>query len=185
MGAPKILHAAPTSSFPGTLSNQHRACTPVHPKTNHLLAPLQISFLLLPILFPAFICFAIFKLFISSHRSRSRVKLLEAEGASTTQRLIHIFGQLEREVEDLVDDPNTPISSQEGTEGSKKRPRINAAQKKMAAVLNALPQLKKERVYIPDVRNSHAAIVMRDVESLEFHKIGEGVLRHWADAFVM
>lgn len=114
-----------------------------------------------------------------------RVRLLEAEDASTTQRLVHIFGQLEREVEDLVDDPNTPIPSQEGTKGSKKGPRVNAAQKRMAAVLNALPQLKKERVYISGVRNSHAAIVMRDVESLEFQKIGEGVLRHWADAFVM
>jgi len=55
----------------------------------------------------------------------------------------------------------------------------------MVAALNALPQLKKELVYIPDVRNSHAPIIVRDVQNFEFHKIGEGVLRHWADAFVM
>ena len=140
-------------------------------------------------MFPAFISLAIVRLSIASRRSRSRVKLLEAEDSSTTQRLVHIFGRLEREVEDLVidmaDDPNTPIPSQESTKSSKKSPYINAAQKKMAAVLNALPQLKKERAYISGVRNSHAVIVMRDVASLEFHKIGEGVLRHWADAFVM
>jgi hypothetical protein len=100
---------------------------------------------------------------------------------------VHIFGQLEREVEDivadLVDDPNTP--SQESTNPSKKSPRFTTLQRKMAAVLNALPQLKKERVYIPDVRNAHSVIVARDIENYAFHKIGEGVLRHWADAFVM
>jgi len=159
------------------------------PKQTTSLGRLQISFLLLPILFPAFICFAIIRLYIASHRSRLRVKLLEAEDASTTQRLVHIFGQLERDVEalvvDVVDDPNTPIPSQESTKTSKKSPRISAAQKKMAAILNALPQLKKERAYISGVRNSHAVIVARDVESLEFHKIREGVLRHWAEAFVV
>ena len=55
----------------------------------------------------------------------------------------------------------------------------------MATALNSLPQLKKERVYIPNVRNSHATIVARDIQNYEFHKIGEGVLRHWADAFIM
>ena len=189
MGAVKILQPTPSSSFSGAISGQHRTCTSVHSKINHSLGPLQISFSLLPILFPAFICFAIIRLSIASHHSRSRVKLLEAEDASTTQRLIHIFGQLEREVEDLVvdivDDPNAPIPSQESAKTSKKSPQINAAQRKMAGVLNGLPQLKKERTYISGVRNSHAVIVARDVESLAFHKIGEGVLRHWANAFVM
>jgi len=189
MGTVKILPATPSSSVSGTLSGQHRTCTSVHPKTNNSSVHLQISFSVLPILFPAFMCLAIIKLSIASRNSRSRVELLEAEDASTTQRLVHIFGRLEREVEDLVvdivDDPNTPIPLQESTKTPKKSPRINAAQKKMAAVLNALPQLKKERAYISGVRNSHAVIVARDVDSLEFHKIGEGVLRHWADAFVM
>jgi hypothetical protein len=89
-------------------------------------------------------------------------------------------------VVDIVDDPNTPISSQESTKDtSKKGPQISPAQRKMVAALNALPQLKKERVHIPNMRNSHATIVARDVTRFEFHKIGEGVLRHWADAFVM
>jgi|SRR6266850_1571154 len=161
-------------------------CTSVHSGVNHSSVPLQVSLILLPILFPAFIGLALVRFTISSHHSRERVKLLEAD-ASTAQRLIHIFGQLEREVEDIVvdivDDSNTPIPSQETTEATSKR--ITPTQRKMAAVLNALPQLKKERVYIPDVRNSHGAIVARDVQNFEFHKIGEGVLRHWADAFVM
>ena len=82
---------------------------------------------------------------------------------------------------DIVDDPPVSISSP----GSKETPRVTAAQRRMAASLNALPQLKKELVFIPDVRNSHATIIARDVQNVEFHRIGEGVLRHWADAFVM
>jgi len=121
---------------------------------------------------------------ISSRRSRSRIKLLEAD-PSATQRLVHIVGQLERQVEDImvdiVDDPPVSISSP----GSKETPRVTPAQRRMAASLNALPQLKKELVFIPDVRNSHATIIARDVQNFEFHRIGEGVLRHWADAFVM
>jgi len=101
---------------------------------------------------------------------------------------VHIFGQLEREVEDIVvdivDDP-TPITSQENRTVSKKTPRITPAQRKMVAVLNSLPQLKKERAYLPNLRNSHAVIIARDIKNFEFHKLGEGVLRHWADAFVM
>jgi hypothetical protein len=128
---------------------------------------------------------AVVRLSISSRRSRSRIKLLEAEDPSATQRLVHIIGQLERQVEDIVvdivDDPPVSISSP----GSKETPRVTAAQRRMAASLNALPQLKKELVFIPDVRNSHATIIARDVQNYEFHRIGEGVLRHWADAFVM
>jgi hypothetical protein len=154
------------------------------------LIPQQVALILLPILFPAFVGLSLVRLSISSRHSRERIKLLEAEDASTAQRLVHIFGQLEREVEDMVvdivEDANTSIPSQESTKDiSKKSPRISTAQRKMVAALNSLPQLKKERVYIPNMRNSHATIVARDVTRFEFHKIGEGVLRHWADAFVM
>jgi hypothetical protein len=148
----------------------------------------QVSLALLPILFPTFICVALLRLSISSRKSRTRLKLLEAEDASATKRLVHIFAQLEREVEDIVvdiiDDP-TPIQSQESTKTSKKSPRATPAQRKMANVLNSLPQLKKERAYIANLRNSHGTIIARDMQKFDFHKIGEGVLRHWADVFVM
>jgi hypothetical protein len=126
---------------------------------------------------------------MSSNRSRSRIKLLEAEDPSTAQRLVHVFGQLERQVEDIVvdivDDPSVSIPSPGWTKTSKETPRVTPAQRRMAASLNALVQLKKELVYLPDLRNSHATIIARDVQNFEIHKIGEGVLRHWADAFVM
>jgi hypothetical protein len=80
-----------------------------------------------------------------------------------------------------------PITSQDQEKriASKKTPRITPAQRKMVAVLNSLPQLKKERAYLPNLRNSHGVIIARDIKNFDFHKLGEGVLRHWADAFVM
>ena len=132
----------------------------------------------------------IVKLSISSRRSRSRIKLLEAENPSATQRLDHIVGQVEHKVEDdiivdIVVDSLISIPSSGLTIKPKESPRVTPSQREMAAQLNALPQLKKERVYIPDVRNPHTTIIARDIQNLEFRKIGEGVLRHWADVFVM
>lgn len=121
---------------------------------------------------------------ISSYHSRSRIKLLESED-SATQRLAHVFAQLERQVEDIVVDMVDDSASANSTQVSKMVPRITPAQRRMVAALNALPQLKKERAFIPDVKNTHGTVIARDVKNFKFHKIGEGVLRHWADAFIL
>jgi hypothetical protein len=97
---------------------------------------------------------------------------------------------LERQVEDIVvdmiDDPSSPVPSPNGNQISKKIvARTTPAQRRMVAALNALPQLKKERAFIADVMNSHGTIIARDIKKYEFHKVGEGVLRHWADAFIL
>jgi len=96
---------------------------------------------------------------------------------------------LERGVEDIVvdmvDDPATSVPSLNGNQTAKMTPRITPAQRRMVAALNTLPQLKKERAFITDVINSHGTIIARDIKNFEFHKIGEGVLRHWADAFIL
>jgi hypothetical protein len=96
-----------------------------------------------------------------------------------------VFAQLERQVEDIVVDMVDDSASSNGNQVSKMVPRITPAQRRMVAALNALPQLKKERAFIPDVTNTHGTIIARDVKNFEFHKIGEGVLRHWADAFIL
>ncbi|KAI9453395.1 DUF676-domain-containing protein [Lactarius psammicola] len=144
---------------------------------------------LIPIILPAFLTLLLVRVSVSSYYSRSRIKLLESEDASATQRLVHVFGRLEREIEDIVvdmaDDPNTPMPSPNGDQTSKMVPRITPAQKRMVAALNTLPQLKKERAFITDVINSHGTIIARDIKNFDFHKIGEGVLRHWADAFIL
>lgn len=81
-------------------------------------------------------------------------------------------------------------SDKPGTEPSKTtssptQPQLTAAQLQMVSSLNRLPNLKKQLAFIDPIRNSHATIVCRDVANFEFHRRGEGVLRHWADHFVL
>jgi hypothetical protein len=65
------------------------------------------------------------------------------------------------------------------------KPVLTPLQLRLIDNLNRLPGLKKERVWINPVRNSHAIIVCRDVKRFEGHRMGEGVLRHWADHFAL
>ncbi|KAJ3786853.1 DUF676-domain-containing protein [Lentinula aff. detonsa] len=44
---------------------------------------------------------------------------------------------------------------------------------------------KKTKAKLIPIRNSHAPIVSRDVRNFEHHRIGEGVLRCWAEGLVM
>ena len=61
---------------------------------------------------------------------------------------------------------------------------LKPIQHKIAASLNQLP-IEKELAYIPDVVNSHAIIVCRDIKRFETHRVGEGVVRHWAASFIL
>ena len=71
------------------------------------------------------------------------------------------------------------------SDSTTKQPMITSEQKQMIAALNSLPQLKKYMAYFPNVRNAHGPIVCRDVKKYPHHKMGEGVLRHWADHFTL
>lgn len=68
---------------------------------------------------------------------------------------------------------------------SSSQPDLTPLQHKMLSWLNSIPQLQKERAFIDNIRNSHGSIIARDLNTFEFHKIGLGVLRHWADSFVV
>lgn len=65
------------------------------------------------------------------------------------------------------------------------QPILSPAQKAAHQNLNSIPKLEKVLVYIHPVRNAHAIIVSRDVKRFELHRMGEGVIRHWADGFVL
>ena len=62
---------------------------------------------------------------------------------------------------------------------------LSDVQKKIVAWLNTLPGLKKELAFIHPVRNAHAVIISRDVKRFPSHRQGEGVIRHWADHFII
>jgi hypothetical protein len=55
---------------------------------------------------------------------------------------------------------------------------------KLIDQLNALP-FNKYSAYFPGVFSSHAVIISRDVKKFKFHTQGEGVLKHWADHFIL
>ncbi|GAA6018232.1 hypothetical protein JCM11491_005642 [Sporobolomyces phaffii] len=63
-------------------------------------------------------------------------------------------------------------------------PVFTASQRYQLAQLNALPQLRKHFVYLPQSRNSHGAIVRRSPE-FEQHRIGTKVVDWWARQFVL
>ena len=153
---------------------------------------------------PLVLSLVITRLSLASRASRARIKVLEKE-ESGVERLAHIVARLEREMEDamvdMFDGDGTEIAApgssgekpgpspgktKKGKDGEPKdQPRLLEVQKRMVRWLNSLPGLKKELVFIKQVRNSHAVIIARDVKRFPGHKDGEGVLRHWADHFIM
>jgi len=166
---------------------------------------IQLLYIFLPLLIPLGLSVAVLRLSWASHNSRARIKLLEKDD-SNRQKLIHILANLEKRMEDavadLIDDPSpdgdtdslpTTANPQTGKpdkitlRGNANKmavPQIlTPLQVQIAVSLNGLPHLKKERAYIQGVRNSHAPVVCRDPKRFPFHRVGEGVIRHWADHF--
>lgn len=132
----------------------------------------------------------VINLSMATRSSRARIRLLESD-ESNKGKLIHILADLEHDVEsavvDFIDNPDpTPSRSAFGKKVKlpSEQPILTPLQRKIAASLNKLP-IKKELAYIENVRNSHAVIVCRDVKRFEGHKVGEGVVRHWATSFIL
>jgi hypothetical protein len=201
---------------PGFFTSMKNIRPPLPPVLQRAFPLNLVVYALLPILFPTFISLALLRLSISSHKSKSRLKTLEAD-ASNKEKLIYIIAKLESEIEsavvDLYEDPDlapsssSPIPIKKPTNFSSKelvvessldssskskskspkpppsQPLLTPVQLRCIEHLNSIPQLKKERAFFADVRNSHAVIVCRDVKNFKFHFEGEGVLRHWADHF--
>ena len=63
-------------------------------------------------------------------------------------------------------------------------PVLSDFQRQLIHSLNTL-HFHKFAAHFPGVYSSHAVIVARDVERFPFHKQGEGVLKHWADHFIL
>jgi len=164
-----------------------RPFLPIH---LHLRYPWNlVMYISLPVVIPAVISLVIFRisvLSLASRSSRVRIKQLEEEAHTTgQQKLTFTLAELEREVEeatvDLIDSPDdlsSPIYR------NREQPIISPNHKKIVNWLNLLP-IKKEIAYFPEVWNSHPIIVCRDVKHFESHRKGEGVLRHWANSFIL
>ncbi|TRM65542.1 putative serine esterase-domain-containing protein [Schizophyllum amplum] len=167
----------------------------------------------LPLLIPIFISLALLRLGLSSRKSRRRIKLLESgpsRGETLMQIVARLEKDVEDTVADMMEDSGSLQESPDASDDedtraterasatdkgnvhpkAKKRKQttpksvaqIAPLQRKMAVALNALP-IHKERAFVENVRNAHAVIISRDVRNFEWHKRGEGVIRHWADSF--
>ncbi|KAI0819147.1 DUF676-domain-containing protein [Trametes gibbosa] len=199
----------PKAAFPSVQWFKEKVPRPMLPPPLQFGFPYNILiYPFVPVLLPLLLGLIITRLSLESRKSRTRIKLLE-KAESSTERLIHIVGRLEREVEDaMVDmfdsagpsDPSpsertlSPSSSGTATPELTKAVRngeqrsgllLTEQQRKIAAWLNSLPRLKKELVFIDPVRNSHGIIICRDPKRFPLHKQGEGVLRHWADHLIL
>lgn len=149
----------------------------------------QLLYASLPLLIPIFLSLVIYRLSMATRSSRARIQMLEKD-APNGQTLGHALAHFERQIEDAVidfiEDPGAPNDENSGIRREKpaQHPIIKPLQRKMASKLNKLPLLK-ERAFIEGLRNTHATIISRDVKRFEFHRIGEGVIRHWADSLVV
>ncbi|KAK0467087.1 DUF676-domain-containing protein [Desarmillaria tabescens] len=190
------ISPAPTPK-PAILSRQANISTTI----SAVPLPFNLVFYaLLPVLIPIGASLIIVRLSLASRSSRARIRLLEKENESNGERLIHLLSDLERQVEDavvdIIDDPGITSSSKnvlpekdkrkmkEDSTASELKAILTPLQQKLVRALNTL-LIKKELVYLDIGHNSHATIISRDVKRFEMHRLGWGVIKHWADSFVL
>jgi len=88
-----------------------------------------------PVLVPLILILMLIRISISSYHLARRIRLLESEDASATQRLVHVVGQLERSRRhgcDMVDAPRLRFRHRRQSD-LEKGPRITPAQRRMVA----------------------------------------------------
>jgi hypothetical protein len=165
---------------------------PILPPVFQFPFPLNIAiYMLMPVLIPVVLSLVVFRLSMAARSSRARIKSLERDqsnGHTLIQALAHLEKRVEDAVVDIMEDPS-PINedSSLGMESMAlpEQPMLTPLQRRIIDSLNKLPNLKKERAFITRVKNSHAVIVCRDVKRFSIHKRGEGIVRHWADHFIL
>jgi hypothetical protein len=170
--------------------------------------PVIVWMALLPILIPIVLIIVPTRFLLSSRSSWARVRLLESDQENITRRLVTLWAKMERAIEDAVEDvveeKILPATDSEQTCSSptvidddsasirtlfkmptspevvKAQPLVTPVQLRMISNLNSLPNLTKHIAFIHSVRNSHGAIVCRNMAMKEHHK-GVGVLKKWVD----
>lgn len=155
-----------------------------------LIGAFQVFLLLLPITVLVFFAIIFGRLYIESNASRARIRILEADQSRIQSFRAH-FREARENVERLIDHvthpDNPPVSSTESRPWKlwPAEPYLSPVQLQMADSLNSIPHLTKKFAFIDGVMNSHAVIVARDRKNHPFQEIGMGVIRHWADHFVL
>ncbi|KAJ7442261.1 DUF676-domain-containing protein [Mycena latifolia] len=118
-----------------------------------------VLYLLLPLLLPLGIVYLALDYLFSSCGSRARIRLLQPS----------------------VSVP-VPILPDLEAHGTPPNTLMTPAQAAMVRVLNALDGVRKYTAFRPAVRNAHAMLICLEPRFAD-HRVGRGVLRHWADNF--
>ena len=168
-------------------------------------------YVLSPILVPLLFSFLIARFTLATYNSRKRIHLLEKDYPGET-RLANMLRGLEQGVGEamaqMVDQPGEVDSEAlqhtqdrssdkrdlHDAEASMPMPSLDEphqpgqfifkpVHRRMIADLNSIPQLQKHIAFMPEYHNTHAVIVVRDPDQFEWHDVGRGVVRHWADRF--
>lgn len=82
---------------------------------------------------------------------------------------------------------SSPLSGKEkeNANANAKGPKLTPSQVRMARSLNSIPHLRKKLAYIEDVMNTHGVIIARDMKRFKWQERGLGVVRDWAESFVI
>lgn len=115
------------------------------------------------------------------HRRRSSINYVPSSDANSP----YYAGRAVKPSSSIQQNHTPPANGFADTNPKKElqnQPILTPTQLRMIENLNALPNLRKEIVFLDNLRNSHATIVCRDLR-FEFHRRGEGVLRKFADEF--
>jgi len=209
---PPVLPPAPK---PLTLEWVRKFKLPLPPPLQFKFPYNILFYIATPLILPLFFILVLSRLSLASSASRKRIRLMEKDTSAVDRLvhvIAKLERGVEDAVADMMDEPGsspavrTPSSEPDilssspelglmGTE-AKDVPReevpapprhliLTDLQLKLVRLLNTLPKLKKERAFIPSVRNAHGVLICRDTQVFAFHKLGEGALRHWAYHFIM
>ncbi|KAJ7577096.1 DUF676-domain-containing protein [Mycena floridula] len=137
------------------------------------LASATILYLLTPFFILGFFVYASFVYLTADRRSRSRILRLKKKHGSSS------LGFIDALPSSLVPTVSSAIDTSPNTSRI-----MTLEQRGVIRSLNELPNVRKYLVYRPRVRNSHAMIICLDPR-FQNHRKGQGVLRHWADNFLL
>ena len=148
---------------------------------------------LMPVLIPGFMVFIAGRFSLQSRYSRKRIHKMRKGETETLEGQLRRVGLALEDTFDAIAEDNIPFtpgherSQAEAELGTTNEPDIEAAmlspaQQRAVDNLNAIPDLHKYIVHMPEVRHAHGAIVARDL-AFEDHKKGLLILAFWAKRF--
>ena len=145
---------------------------------------------LMPVLLPSFVVYIGSRFLLSSRTSQKRIRAMyTGELGTVHDRLRSVGLAIEDTYDELAGDALGAAASEPGSAAAQRTAEdtdaiLTPAQRRMADHLNAVPGLQKHLVYLPHSRNSHGAIVARDLR-WDGNEKGLEIIGWWAERIVL